>query len=279
MNVDIPLGLWLVALAATALVTAVTCIGVLATHERAAARRVTAFLLAWLAADVGLGLGGVFAATPSTDVPLIAAGIAVPAVAGCVLLTRRGTLRRLVDSMTLRRLVGLQAYRTAGIIFLVAWAAGRMPGIFALPAGIGDIAVGLAAPFVASRMDAGFDARLGAEPSPSPHGRAQARDDGRARRLAIVWNVMGIADLVVAVTLGFLSSPSVFQQLAFDDPNTLVSRMPFVLIPTFAVPLSIVLHVAALLRLRASGPARESAAPSGAVTASRWAIRSPGESR
>lgn len=237
MNVDVPLGLWLVALAATAVVTVIACAGVLSSPERGAARTVTAVLIAWLAIDIALGAAGVFAASPTTWVPFIALGIAVPLVAGIALHTRLGTVRRFVDSIPLERLIGVQVYRAAGVIFLIAWASGRMPGVFALPAGIGDIAVGVAAPFVAARVRSGLDAPESA---------------GRARRLAVSWNLLGIADLVAAVALGFLSSPSHFQLVASDLPNALISRMPYVLIPTFAVPLSILLHVAALRRLRST---------------------------
>ena len=238
MNVDIPTGLWVVALAATAFVTIVACAGVLSSPERGTARTVTVVLLAWLAIDIGLGAAGVFAASPTTWVPFIALGIAVPLVAGIVLLTSPGgTVRRFVDSIPLQRLIGVQVYRAAGVIFLIAWASGRMPAVFALPAGIGDIAVGVAAPFVAARVRSGLGA---------PETAA------RTRRVAISWNLLGIADLVVAVALGFLSSPSHFQLLAADLPNALISRMPYVLIPTFAVPLSILLHVAALQRLRST---------------------------
>ena len=237
MNVDVPLGLWLVALAATAVVTIVACVGVLSSPERGAARTVIAVLVAWLAVDVVLGAAGLFAASPTTWVPFIALGIAVPLVAGIVLLARPGSVQRFVDSIPLHRLIGVQVYRAAGVIFLIAWASGRMPAVFALPAGIGDIAVGLAAPFVAARGRSGLDAPATAARTP---------------RLAISWNFLGIADLIVAVALGFLSSPSHFQLLASDLPNALISRMPYVLIPTFAVPLSILLHVAALRRLRST---------------------------
>ena len=64
------------------------------------------------------------------------------------------------------------------------------------------------------------------------------------------WNLLGIADLVVAVTTGFLSSPSPFQMLAFDRPNELISAFPLAMIPVFLVPLSILLHFASLHKLR-----------------------------
>jgi hypothetical protein len=104
-----------------------------------------------------------------------------------------------------------------------------MPGEFALPAGVGDVLVGLTAPAVAYSL---------------------ARGARRARPAALIWNALGMADLVVAVTLGILSSPSVFQQLALDAPNEAITQWPFVLVPAFAVPVSMLLHIFALTRLR-----------------------------
>jgi hypothetical protein len=64
------------------------------------------------------------------------------------------------------------------------------------------------------------------------------------------WNVVGILDLVVAVATGFLSSPGPFQVLALENPNLLITTFPLVLVPLYAVPLSILLHLAALKRLK-----------------------------
>jgi len=38
--------------------------------------------------------------------------------------------------------VGVQVYRALGLIFLVLYAGGYLPGLFAWPAGVGDILVG-----------------------------------------------------------------------------------------------------------------------------------------
>jgi hypothetical protein len=47
-----------------------------------------------------------------------------------------------------------------------------------------------------------------------------------------------------------LNSPSLFQLFALDRPNELVSLFPLVLAPTYLVPLSILLHLASLTKLR-----------------------------
>lgn len=195
-------------------------------------------VVAWFVLTFALIKSGAYETTTSSGFPpAIGAAIWVPAIAGS-LLYAFGPVRRAVARIGLHWLVGVQFYRVAGGVFLIAYAQNDVPGAFALPAGIGDVLVGLAAPFVAVRL-----ARDGVE---------------RAWPLVTAWCALGIADLVIAVGTGFLSAPSTFQQLALADPNVAITSYPLALIPTFAVPASIVLHVWVLARLRPQrGPAAE----------------------
>jgi len=102
--------------------------------------------------------------------------------------------------------VGVQFYRVLGVIFLVLLLDGSTPGVFAAPAGTGDVAVGLLAPAVAWAFARGLRGSTG---------------------LVRAWNLLGLAYLVVAVTTGFLSSPSPIQLFAFDNPNNLITRSPW----------------------------------------------------
>jgi hypothetical protein len=61
--------------------------------------------------------------------------------------------------------------------------------------------------------------------------------------------LLGILDLAVALATGFLNSPGRFQLLALDQPNILTTAYPLVLIPAFAVPLSLILHRVCLWKL------------------------------
>lgn len=111
---------------------------------------------------------------------------------------------------------------------------GRFPAVFALPAGWGDVLIGLmTAPIVAWLL---------------------WKRHPWSRRLAVLWNVAGIADLVTAVTLGVLSAPGSFHRLALETPNAAISAFPFVLIPTVLVPLSILLHVFSLRKRARNDP-------------------------
>ncbi len=80
--------------------------------------------------------------------PTIQFGIVPPILIGMFLIWRSDTVDRLIDAVPQEWLVGVQLYRALGAIFLILYATGRLPGLFAWPAGVGDIAIGLLAPVV-----------------------------------------------------------------------------------------------------------------------------------
>jgi hypothetical protein len=70
-----------------------------------------------------------------------------------------------------------------------------------------------------------------------------AQEAAGARRAAYAWCLFGIADLVVAVTMGAMTSPGLpHTLLALQAPNLLITSYPLVMVPTFAVPLALMLH-------------------------------------
>ena len=77
-------------------------------------------------------------------------------------------------------------------------------------------------------------------------GYALLRDAPGARGLSIGFNVVGLSDLVVAVGTGtgFLV-PLLFGGLR-PGPTTPMTVFPLYIIPTFAVPIAVVLHVYSL---------------------------------
>lgn len=204
-----------------------------------AARRAVALtgglLVAWFLLAVWLARAGLFRAVADGPIPPpIAYGITLPILIGIAFVLWSRAFGRVLAAVPQHWLIGIQVYRTLGVIFLVSHAHGLLPGVFAIPAGYGDILVGLTAAIAAYLY---------------------ATKGLRARPAVVGWNVLGIVDLVVAVTLGFLSSPGRFQILSLGDPNEMVSAYPLVMIPVFAVPLSILLHVCSLRKV--SRDARE----------------------
>jgi hypothetical protein len=196
-------------------------------------RRVTTWLavamplVAWLALVWISAAAGVFQFGRSR-IPLVPLAVILPPVIGLPLVMRSGRVAAALDPAPPGWLVGIQVYRVLGANFLALWAYGALPGVFALPAGIGDVLVGLLA-------------------LPAALSLASGAAGGRAA--AVAWNLLGIADLVTAVTLGVLSAPGPLQQLAPDHPNVLTASYPTVMTPAFAVPLSLILHGLSLWQL------------------------------
>lgn len=188
----------------------------------------TAFT-AWLAVVWLLAVDGAFRPRAGGGIPALPIAIFLPLLLGLPLLLRSKRVAAILDAMPASWLVGLQAYRVFGGIFLVAWSRGDLSGTFALPAGSGDVLVGLLALPVAYLVHAG-----------AAGGRAAA----------IAWNVLGLVDFAIAIGIGVLSAPGPLQLIVPDRPNVQLGNFPTVMIPAFAVPSSILLHALSLRQLR-----------------------------
>jgi hypothetical protein len=113
---------------------------------------VTVILAIWLAAAVVLAAAGAFAGSP-TQPPLgILLAVVLPPLLFATLYRVSGRVQDFALAIDLRWLTAIQAWRVIGVMFLAFYAFGLLPGLFAWPAGLGDAAVGLAAPFVLMAM-------------------------------------------------------------------------------------------------------------------------------
>ena len=169
-------------------------------------------------------------------------GAAVAGFLSALLLATRIPLvaRVLADPGAVSGLALPHTLRVVGVVFLILMVQGHLPAAFALPAGLGDIAIGLAAPFVAQRL------------AREPH-------DAGAVTAAVRFNVLGLLDLVVALGLGVLLGPP---WLLGGTPSTEALRLlPLALVPTVAVPLAVALHLVSLRRLGAAGNRLEASHP------------------
>lgn len=150
------------------------------------------------------------------------------------------TFRQFALSLNPRALTYLQSGRFMGIVFVILEARNILPAVFALPAGYGDMAIGATAAFVAWKLS-----------NPS------------YRSSFILWQALGIADLVVAVSLGTtagLINPH-------GVPIIAMTILPLSLIPTFLVPLYLIFHVISIAQARVwkgvSGNSRQTARDAG----------------
>ena len=181
------------------------------------------FALAWSAA-----INGVFH-TGASPLPMLPLAIFLPAVIGAPLLLLSKRMGQVLDAMPASWLVALQLYRVFGSWALAAWLHGTLPGVFALPAGIGDVLTGLFA---------------------VPAAIAVATGTAQGRRAAIIWNIFGLVDFAVAITLGMITSPGPLQLIVPSASSIGAGAYPGVLTPAFVVPSSILLHVLSLRQLR-----------------------------
>lgn len=187
------------------------------------------FLIAWLSLGIVLAADGFFWTGPEEAAPRVAYAI-IPFLLGLGLFVVSPAFRLVIDETPPQWIIGLQINRLLGGLFLVAYILGslQLPALMAIPAGIGDLLVGLAAPIVAYLF---------------------VIKHRHARWLGILWNFAGILDLLIAVATGVATSPGSLHIFSLDAPNMLMSSYPFSIIPAFGVPVWILLHTFSLRAL------------------------------
>ena len=187
--------------------------------------------LAWGGVVLGLdalkiGWGASRRFTPVAEV----IAFVVPPLIGVIFVRRVPRLRRaLAHQSGLWRLASVQIARNLGLVFLILHAEGKLPGLFAYPAAWGDIAIGVTAPIA---MWAIF------------FREAEIRRRGSVWQKAFIgWNLMGLADHIVAVTLGTLNFPGVTQVFGGHATTVMFAVLPMVLFPVYMVPFADMLHL------------------------------------
>mgnify|MGYP003577421466 FL=1 len=161
--------------------------------------------------------------------PMILLFFAVgPIALGVVTYCLSPSLRAWTDRFSMTWMVGLHTWRFVGFGFVAAWLLGRLPGGFAIPEGLGDAVAAAGA--------------LALLPS--------LRRGTVSRTWLLVWNTFGLVDLLSALIVAVLSSTGPLGVLCSGGVTTeLMVTFPVSLIPTFLVPLFILLHLLTFARL------------------------------
>jgi hypothetical protein len=191
---------------------------------------IAAGLAVWLAAAWALGVSGVLAVDAAQPFRPVLLSILVPVAVFLAAYGASERLRAFVLSWDLRVLTMLHHWRVLGFTFLMLTAHGVLPGLFAWPAGWGDVAIGVSAPLVV---------------------QALARNPDFARSRAFVtFYVLGMLDFVVAGATATLASGA-FPALHAGSPTSAPMEIwPLSLFPAFFVPLFLILHLGALFQVR-----------------------------
>jgi hypothetical protein len=221
-----------VALTAAA-ATAIAVVTLSMAREAGARIRLATALVTWFAVVVVLGATRALSPDVGLGTPGLGLTVALPALTLTFLALGTPRGRAALAEAPLPALIGLHTIRVLGVTFLLLYTAGRLPAPFALAAGWGDIATGLAAPFVAWGV---------------AHGRSGSP------AIALGWNVFGLLDLVAAVSLGVITAPGPLRVFMGEPSSAMMNDLPMLLIPGFLVPLLISTHLALFARL--AGAAR-----------------------
>ena len=138
--------------------------------------------------------------------------------------------RRFVLPQDMPTLTMMQLWRVIGFAFLALYAFEVLPGVFAWPAGLGDLAIGLAAVAVAARLN---------------------RDPGFATSPTFVrFHLLGLLDFAVAIVTACLAAGAFPSLIPSGVTAAPMDVWPLNLFPSFIVPAFIVLHLTALLKVR-----------------------------
>jgi len=118
-------------------------------------------------------------------------------------------------------ITALQTYRVLGVSMAIQALRNALPAVFGLPAGFGDLFIGVTALLAASAWSSGT--RLG-------------------KVVFVLWNVLGLLDLIIAVSTAVLAA------FTSSGPVTMTPMRlyPLSLVPAFGVPLAFILHFTGL---------------------------------
>jgi len=202
--------------------------GIWTTGKKAALAGIIAI---WFAAAAFIGAEHLLPNTGADLIAPIALTVFVPVMAFLALYLISDSFRRFVLAQDIETLTMLQHWRVIGFAFLPLYFYGALPGLFAWPAGLGDVALGLAAPLVILRL---------------------RRDPAYATSSGLVrYQYLGLLDFVVAFATVGLSSGA-YPALTSDGlTSAAMDVWPLNMFPSFMVPIFIILHLTVLLKVRA----------------------------
>jgi hypothetical protein len=172
-------------------------------------------LAIWSAGVIMAIFAGVFAGDGPARLAL-PASIAMPIAVLTTVYRASPRFRNYMLSLDLRLVLMAQLWRVIGIAFLFALAFDQLPAGFAVPAGVGDIATGLAAIAVVLALGNG----------------------SLTRRRLYAFTALGFGDFIVATAVGL-----------YLEPATL-TVWPLAIFPTIMIPFFAALHLVAVLQSR-----------------------------
>ncbi len=191
--------------------------------------RIATGLFAWFVLVTGLAVTGSLGYPNGLGAPGLGLTVAVSMIVVITQVLRSASLRKALQDIPLGTLIGVHTVRILGIVFVILYDAGRLPAPFAPIAGWGDIVSGIVA---------------------APLALLAYRHATTARAAIWLWNGFGLLDLVAAIGIGAVSAPGPLQIIHANPPMTIITDLPWLIIPAFLVPILACIHLGIFYRLR-----------------------------
>ncbi len=208
---------------------------------------VTTLLLVQFAVAYVVGTGHLLTNDQQSMFPPIAITVALPVSAFLIAYMISGRFRDFMLAQDIEILTMLQHWRVLGFGFLTLYFYDVLPGLFAWPAGLGDVLVGLMAPFVVMRL---------------------RRDASFVTSTAFTrFHYLGLLDFAVAVVATGLAAGSFPALIPGGVTSAPMDVWPLNLFPSFGVPIFIILHLTVLFKVRELRRASQSHVNNAAVAA------------
>ncbi|MGH8915731.1 MAG: hypothetical protein ACRDZM_14595 [Acidimicrobiia bacterium] len=172
-------------------------------------------LAVWSGVVITAIVAGVFAGGGLAGLAL-PTSVALPLAVVAIMYRAWPRFRNYLLTLDLRLVLAAQLWRVIGVVFLFALAFDQLPAGFAVPAGVGDIATGVAALAVVVALGNGT----------------------LTRRRLYAFTALGVGDFLVVFAAG----------LSLEPPT--LNAWPLAIFPTIMVPFFAALHLVAVLQSR-----------------------------
>jgi len=195
---------------------------------------VFAALALWLGVVIILGSQQVFVGSADSPPLPIFLGLAIPLAVFFAAYFGWSAFRTFILNADLRFVTAIQAWRWGGLGFISLYANHVLPWLFAFPAGLGDMAIGVTAPWILLEL--------------------VRRPSFAGSQRYVRWNILGLVDFAVAVSTATLCSglfPGI-TRLVGNITTSPMTHLPLVLVPAYMVPFFAMLHFTALFQARQS---------------------------
>src|SRR5438876_308112 len=165
--------------------------------DPAARLRVGVLIGGWFVLIATLAAFQVFDPYRGLGAPAMGIAVLAPVLAFAYALRRSPAVDAAVLAAPVPVLIAIHVVRVLGLSFVLLYASNRLPAPFAPVAGWGDIFIGVTALPVALMV---------------------SREASGWRSVALLWNALGLLDLVAAVSLGVTAAEGSPVRIFFTDP-------------------------------------------------------------